>query len=242
MKHSLSLLIVLWVAAVVSACAAEIVDTNRTVLASDSTNAAGVKAVTPLVVDRLMPQDRLLYSIEQDPIKATEAEVLAINALNEVYFRVTRGSDTMIPINTSNKTLVQVRQELKEKLDAEYYQDAKVRLDFKERTAGIVGPGGVSSAPNRPAQILFTGQARSSMMMIPPGETKRIFEALIQVGYTEWADIKRVKVTRIVDQATQKTEVQIIDVKAIEKGDRSNNIFLQDGDVVHLPEKAIMFR
>jgi hypothetical protein len=77
------------------------------------------------------------------------------------------------------------------------------------------------------------------MLQLVPGEEKRIFEAVFQVGVNEFANLKKVKLTRV-DQTTQKTTTQIIDLEEIKKGVRTNNVILQNGDIIDVPERGFV--
>jgi len=139
---------------------------------------------------------------------------------------VSRGSDIAFTLVVKGKTVEEVRREIKEKLDADYYHNAQVKLELREIAA-------------RPGQVIFIGKGtRGNILLLQPGEEKRIFEAVYQVGVTEWANLRKVKLTRV-DPATQKTETKIIDLEEIKKGNRTNNIILRDGDIIDVPEKAI---
>lgn len=186
---------------------------------SDATNTAATYL--------LNPQDKLIFNIDEDPSKTGEPEVISVNAIGEATFRITRGSDLAINLMVRGKTLEAVKKELKEKLDKEYYQNASVRLELKETSP-------------RYGQVLFIGKgSRGNMLQLVPGEEKRIFEAVFQVGVNEFANLKKVKLTRV-DQTTQKTTTQIIDLEEIKKGVRTNNVILQNGDIIDVPERGFV--
>ena len=73
-----------------------------------------------------------------------------------------------------------------------------------------------------------------------PGETKTVFEGVYQVGLSEFANLKKVKLNRLNPQ-TKETESRVIDLEAVRKGDRAKDVPLQDGDRVEVPEKSIVF-
>lgn len=172
--------------------------------------------------------DKLLYWIEDDPVKGAEPDTITVNALGNATFRVTRGSDLSITLNVAGRTLAETAAEIKRRLDADYYHDAKVKLELKETTP-------------RFGQVLFIGRGtRGNMLQLMPGEDKRIFEAVFQVGVNEWANLRKVKLIRV-DPATQKTETRIIDLEDIKKGNRANNIILQPGDIIDVPERTFNF-
>jgi protein involved in polysaccharide export with SLBB domain len=176
----------------------------------------------------LSPADRLAFMIEDDPVKGAEPDLVSVNALGQASFRVTRGSDMTITLDVKGKTLAEVVAMLKAKLDADYYNDAQVKLELKETTA-------------RFGQVLFIGRGtRGNMLQLMVGEEKRIFEAVYQVGVNEWANLKKVKLMRV-DPETQKTEMKIIDLEEIKKGNRANNVILRSGDIIDVPERMFNF-
>lgn len=216
---SLALLLV-WGAA--GAAAAQTGGTNATPPAS--TNAP----VRPGDDFRLGVGDKLLYWIEDDPVKGAEPDTVTVNALGNATFRVTRGSDLSLTLNVAGRTLAETVAEIKRRLDADYYHDARVKLELKETTP-------------RFGQVLFIGRGtRGNMLQLLPGEEKRIFEAVFQVGVNEWANLRKVKLIRV-DPATQKTETRTIDLEDIKKGNRANNIILQPGDIIDVPERTFNF-
>jgi protein involved in polysaccharide export with SLBB domain len=175
--------------------------------------------------DRLDKGDKVEFSIEEDPVKSGGPQELIVLPLGDINFPVSRNSDLLIPIRAAGKTIDEVKASLKAKLDADYYQNATVFLRPKEQ------------APRR-AQVLFTGQVRTSILNLNGGETVTLFEALLRVGTTEFAHLKKVTVHRK-SGAAGKPETLVLDVAAMQKGDRSKDISLQDGDLVEVPEKTL---
>ncbi len=202
-----------------------------------STNATGTNA-TASVSTNLTPtevqfttyilgqQDKIGYHIDEDPVKANDFLVLTVSAIGEVYFPVSVSfQDTQIPIVAKGKTLAQVQAELKTKLEAEYYNKATVRLRLLD--------------PNRKAgQVIFTGETRG-ILSLPPGETKSLSQALVQLGYSEFANLKKVEVSRADPSNNGKPAAPIIvDIDAVlNKNDRSKDLILQDGDYVKVSQK-----
>ena len=43
------------------------------------------------------------------------------------------------------------------------------------------------------------------------------------------------------DPATQKTEIKVIDLEEIKRGNRANNVLLRSGDIIEVPEKMFNF-
>lgn len=193
-----------------------------------STEAAPSTGEKLVSAHRLSVQDKLLYSIEEDPIKGTQAETIAVNAVGETNFRISRGTDISISLRVLGRSIDDVKEELKRQLDADYYNDAHVRLTLQDSIA-------------RSGMVLFIGNGtRGGSLPIIPGEEKRIFEAVYQIGINQWANLKKVKLSRP-DPATKKAATREIDLIKIKEGDRTDNVLLQDGDIVEVPEKVVIF-
>ena len=169
----------------------------------------------------LNPMDKLSFRIQEDPVRGAPEQV-SVTALYELHFPISRGAPDMISIQVKGKTLLQVRQELKAALDADYYRNATVELKLLDRS-------------QKGGQILFYGSVRTYTIPLAPGEQKTLLEGVLQAGPTEWANLKRVELQRI-DPGTQKPEIKVIDVEAIKNGDRKNDLLLQDGDRIKIPE------
>jgi len=86
-------------------------------------------------------------------------------------------------------------------------------------------------------QILILGQV-TRPGAYPMEESLTVLEAVaIAGGYTESAALKKVTVIRQSRAETPKV-IKVNLKKVIAKGDRSRDIILEPGDVVHLPKKA----
>lgn len=176
---------------------------------------------------QLVPQDELVYRIEQDPIKASEPEVVRVTGLNEAWFPVSRGSEIMIPLNVRGKTVNEVKTELKRRLDEKYYRDATISLRLRGQAL-------------RPGKAIFFGEVQGEVVL-KPGEQLTVSEAILRLRHTEYANLKEVKVNRI-DPDTQDPKTIIVNVKEVmEKNKRGKDEVLQDGDRVEVPGKSIRF-
>ncbi|MBU6401904.1 MAG: hypothetical protein KGS61_16430, partial [Verrucomicrobia bacterium] len=66
-----------------------------------------------------------------------------------------------------------------------------------------------------------------------------VTQAILQKGYSDFANLKKVKVTRV-DPITKKTSIHEINVKSLlDKPDPAKDLILQDKDIVEVPEKGI---
>ncbi len=173
---------------------------------------------------RLMPNDRLAFRIEEDPVKSSDPTAVTVTPLGEIHFQVTRGSDMSVVINARGKTIAEVRAELKARLDADYYQNATVSLNVLNHSV-------------QQGKVLFVGPAIMGTVPLRPGETKTLAEAIIQLGYNDFVNLKKVTVERL-DPVTRQLSTIVVDVDGVIRlKDRSKDILLQDGDRVKTVNK-----
>ena len=173
---------------------------------------------------RLMPNDRLAFRIEEDPVKSSDPTAVTVTPLGEIHFQVTRGSDLSIVVNARGKTIAEVKAELKSRLDAEYYQNSTVFLNVLNHYL-------------QQGKVLFVGSSIKAVIQLRPGETKTLTEAIIQVGYSDFVNLKKVVVERL-DPVTKQLSTINVDVDAVIRlKDRSKDILLQDGDRVKTVDK-----
>jgi protein involved in polysaccharide export with SLBB domain len=177
--------------------------------------------------EKVGPGDRLVYSVAEDPAGGSvSSEVLVDSKLN-VRFPVSRGFSEEVVVNAEDKTLTQIQKELKEKLDARYYQNATVSVS-------------IGAQALQPGKITITGPIRNNFVQLLPGERKKLLETILQAGPSEFANLKKVKLMRI-DPNGGKTKEEIINVEAIKK-DPTKDVFVKDGDRLDIPEKNILFQ
>ena len=138
---------------------------------------------------------------------------------------VSRCCETVVSLNVRGKSVGEVERELKAKLEEEYYKKADLQLKLIERD------------PNRRVgQVWLRGAVKGNIVTLEAGKPKTIWEALTQVGTTEFARLSKVRVDRV-DPVTGETQKIFVDIEAVDKGDRAKDLELQDGDRVTVAEK-----
>lgn len=174
------------------------------------------------------PQDKFQFRIEEDPNKGADFEIRNVSALFDLQFNASRGTDTPITINARGKTLGAIKKELKAKLDLDFYQNATVVLKLLE-------------PHQRAGRVFITGTLKGQVPLLP-AETKTVMQAILELGGdTEYSNLKKVKLYRL-NPTTNKEDSFVIDVGSMLKGGaRDNNMILQDGDRIFVPEKGIIF-
>ena len=192
-----------------------------------SSAGVGRPAANDLANYRLVPQDKLRFRIEQDPAKDLETPDLLVSALGYVSFPVGRGHNTVVTLEVRGKTLSEVVSELKTLLEADYYHAATLQLELIDQS-------------KRFGRAIFFGSVRGAVQL-RPGDPTTVSEAILQLGYDEYANLKKVKINRV-DQETRRSKTIEVDVYSVlKKGNRRNDVVLQDGDRVEVPEKGILF-
>jgi protein involved in polysaccharide export with SLBB domain len=171
---------------------------------------------------QLSPMDKLSVSISQDPIPGKPVEV-SVSPLGDLTVPVSRCCEDSIIINVCGKTVEAAEKEIKERLEADYYEKATVQLR-------------VIDASRRKGQVLLRGAVRQSAIPLDPGKAKTLYEALTEAGTTDYANLKKVKLDRA------GSPIKYYDMTAVEKGDRTKDVELQDGDRVTVDESFFKLR
>lgn len=177
---------------------------------------------------QLNPLDKLTVAVEQDPVPGKPVEV-AVSSLFNIDVPVSRCCDTTISINVRGKSVADVQNELKSKLEEKYYKTATISLKLVDRDLS-----------RRIGQVWLRGAVRGNVAPLEAGKRKTLWEVLTQVGTTEFARLSKVRVDRL-DQATGETKTFWVNIEAVNKGDRGQDLELQDGDRITVAEKWFNF-
>jgi protein involved in polysaccharide export with SLBB domain len=204
-----------------------------TATASLAQSTAGAKAAETNEVAapaaKLMPMDKLQYRVQEDP--AQGSCVVAVSSLGKVQFPVSIGFENIVvTVDAKGLTLDEVTAALKKQLEARYYKTATISLSVVDKAQKM-------------GQAFFTGECRG-VMPLPPGEEILLSSALIKLGYSEFANLKKVELYTE-DKATgKKADVQVFNMdEVIKKGARGKDKdpILQDGDRVVVKQKSFVF-
>jgi protein involved in polysaccharide export with SLBB domain len=169
---------------------------------------------------QLNPMDKLSISIAEDPVKGQPADII-VSPLGDLVVRVSRCCEESVVVNVRGKTLEQVQKELKEKLEADFYQKVTLQVRLMDQT-------------RRKGSVFLRGAVRANSVPMDPGKPLTLWEALNQAGTTEYANYRKIKLDR-------NGKISEHDIEAVNKGDRSKDIELQDGDRITVPEKRFNF-
>ena len=177
---------------------------------------------------QLNPMDKLTVHVEQDPVPGRPVEVV-VSSLFNLEIPVSRCCERTVSINVRGKTVAEVQAELKNKLEDQFYKTATVQLRLIDRDLS-----------RRVGQVWLRGAVRGNVVALEAGKRKTLWEVLTQVGTTEFARLSRVRVERV-DPVTGETKAFFVNIEAVNKGDRSQDVELQDGDRITVSEKWFNF-
>lgn len=131
----------------------------------------------------------------------------------------------------AGKTCKQLAAALKAELEKEYYYQATVvvAVDSKPRSRGKIYLVGAIRAPG-PQEIASDEQLTLSKAILRAG------------GFAEFADQKNVRVTRGTGPSPDDKQTFTVNVAQIfEKGKTEQDLNLQPGDLIFIPERMIRF-
>jgi protein involved in polysaccharide export with SLBB domain len=187
---------------------------------------AGPRAQVVSASYQLNPMDKLAVSIAQDPVAGRPIE-LSVSPLGDLIVPVSRCCEESVVLAVKGKTVEEVEKALKAKLETDFYQTATVQVRVIDPT-------------RRKGQVLLRGAVRATSVQLDSGKPKTLWEALTEVGTSEFANLKKVKLDRVGPDG--KSQLTTHDIDAVDKGDRSKDIELRDGDRVTVPESLFKVR
>jgi polysaccharide biosynthesis/export protein len=175
------------------------------------------------------PQKKPTQLISRTPSYLVAGDIVKISfpAAPELNQTQKIGSDGILSlplvgeVNASGKTVGQLQEELA-RLYKPQLQDNEVLVSLDTRAVPVV----VSGAVQKPGKITFERPAT-------------VLEAIMEAGgFTPEADLKKVSLIRIVKGEHQ---TQLVDLRAVLKGQPIPAIYCSGGDVIYVPEKLLLF-
>lgn len=205
--------------------------------AAAGTNAPAQGGVVDAETRELKPHDTFRYRVEQDPTAGADSMRVSITDSGEAHFNVSRGHSTYVTVKAAGRHLAEVKRELKEKLDAEYYKDATVNLDL-EGVNNPAAPGGAGLALGSTSKVQVFGEMQGTFPL-PEGQRIWLSDVILSMPRNDYADLTKVKVQRT--NADGKPETIVVNVdKVLNKNERSSDLELKDGDRIRVPRKIFV--
>lgn len=184
---------------------------------------------------KFKPMDQILFDVKEDPIppaSGSDVHRFRVTPLGEIRFPVSRAGEYVL-LKVKGRTVDEVRAELKQKLEADYYQTATVYLQVENSLQD----------QERPGKVFFYGEAKGEIA-IPLDRKLMLSDALLKVGNSEWADLKSVKIHRL-NPATGERETKFFNVHEVlhppKNKPHPKDFELQDEDRIQVEERGFVF-
>ena len=179
---------------------------------------------------KLTTGDKLNFRIvedQEDPNEKMEPKPIMVGDRGDVEVPY------IGPFPATGKTCKQLAREIKTELEKKYYYQATVIISLDQFTKTI-------------GKVYVLGEVRrTGLIELPGDETLTVGKAVLRAGgFTNYADKRKVKLTRKSDSAGPgaKTQTFVVDLAAVfEKGRADKDVELQPGDVIYVPGRAINF-
>jgi len=185
----------------------------------------------------LKPLDILRFTILEDPTGRGQFPSITITELGDAQFPVSANSQETISVKAAGRKLAELRKELKQKLDADYYQNATISLELQQTRDLNQGP---RTGPASNAKVIVHG---SMVATIPLRDDQKltISEVFAQLSsQSQYANLKKVELQRV-DPATKQSKSTFINVKKLLDGDLSGDVELKDGDRIKVVDRGVIF-
>jgi polysaccharide export outer membrane protein len=171
---------------------------------------------------KLVPGDRLSFRVLEDEEDARLLMVKDSGQIDAPYVGL---------FPAANRTCKQLAYELKRELEKDYYFQATVIVAI-DQFSGSRG------------KVYLVGAVRGpGPQEIPSDEIFTVGKAVMRAGgFADFADKRRVRITRRAGGAEEQPDVIIVNVAdVIEKGRTEHDVELMPGDIVIVKERSINF-
>lgn len=210
-------------------------------LAQAPTPAAPGSSTNSVALDQetreLKPLDVLRFTILEDPAGRGQFPTVTISELGDAQFPVSVNSQEYVPVKAAGRRLADLRRELKQKLDADYYRNATVNLELLQ-TRDLSQGGRPGPAGN--AKVIVHGSI-SATFPVREDQKLTVSEVFAQLSErSQFANLRKVELQRI-DPATKQSKSTFINVKKLLDGDLSGDVELRDGDRLKVVDRSVIF-
>lgn len=208
--------------------------------ASGTTNAS----VATLQIDpearELRPRDAFRYRIHEDPVGGSDSLRASITDSGEAIFNVSRGYDTYVSIKAAGRRLADVRADLKNRLEADFYVGATIDLNLESIAlpqGGTADIGGVTTQSTVPSVIVF--DAMQGEFAIPEGQPLMLSTIMLRLPSNQFANRKKVEIQRVGPDGKSLPLIKVDVDDLLLKNNRSADVELKAGDRIRVPRKVI---
>jgi protein involved in polysaccharide export with SLBB domain len=172
---------------------------------------------------KLTRTDKLYFRIDQDPVPSGPGDsFLVVDSRGMLEVPVSRGYDLRLFVPADGRSLGDVKKDIKQKLEAQYYKTATLTLSLESQSV-------------RPGQVMFYGEIKGPLALIP-GQPKYLSDAVVEMKPSEYANLHRVQLIR----KTVKTEYDVDEI--MKTGKREKDVILENGDIINIKAKIISFQ
>jgi len=184
----------------------------------------------------IKPRDTLKFNILEDPEGRGLFPLVQVTDFGDAQFPISASTQEYITIKAAGRHLADLRAELKQKLDADFYQDATISLDLHSVAGADQRGGGLLNS----GRVLIYGSVNATIPL--KDEQKLTLSEVFAMlgGQTQYANLKKVEVMRM-DPVTKQSTPMIKNVKKMLDGDLSEDIPLMDGDRIKVEDRKVIF-
>ncbi len=179
------------------------------------------------------PHDVFRFAIKEDPSQGSLSQEIVVSDGGEIHIPITGSSTEYITVDIRGKKLLEIRNEIKQKMDENYYQDATISLDLSAVYSGLAAPTGFGKAR-------VFGELKG-LIPLPDGEDVWLTDALNSLPDNPMANLKKVKIHRTNKQTKVQSTIEVNVEKILKTNARDKDVKLMDGDRVEVLSRGIVF-
>ncbi len=209
---------------------------NEVNAGGNSNSAASAKGLDQETRD-LKPRDSLRFSILEDPARANaQFGRVDISELGDAQFPISAAGGEYINVKAAGRRLADVRREVKQRLEEDYYHTATVSVDV----LGVAGSLASPSSANFGKVVIYG--SISHTIVLPEDRKRTLSDVFSGLPRQDFVNLKKVEVFRW-DAKAQKLLPPVTKnvKKMLDSGDLTDDIELSDGDRIKVIDRGVIF-
>jgi len=188
----------------------------------------------------LKPKDTFRYRIHEDPVGGADSLRSSVTDSGEAIFNVSRADSTYVTVKAAGRRLAEVRAELKQRLESEYYVVATIDLNLESialAQGGTAEIGGVTTQSTVPTVVVF--DAMQGEFAIPDGQPLMLSTIMLKLPSNQFANRKKVEIQRVGPDGKSLPPIKVNVDDLLLNNNRSADVELKAGDRIRVPRKII---
>ncbi|MSU31541.1 MAG: hypothetical protein EXS25_02550 [Pedosphaera sp.] len=157
--------------------------TQTTNISSLSTNKT--KQIVNATDREFKPRDQFRFTIKEDPNPTQSHQNIDVSDAGEIHIYITGNSTEVITVDIRGKKLLEIRKEIKQKMDEKYYNNATISFDLVSAYSDLVS-----------SKVIISGELNGTVRF-SENDDFYLTDAINAAAQNPMANLKKVIIHRL---------------------------------------------